>query len=248
MIAPSSPTITRRKMLLMAGAASASAVVAACGTDDVASEAPHDDGADVDEPGATITAPKPGCVVTPEATEGPFYTDANLVRRDITEGRPGQALEMRVTVVDADGCTPLPDALVDIWHADAGGLYSAFTGQGDGGDIDTTSANFLRGVQNTDSRGEATFDTIYPGWYQGRTTHVHAKVHFADQTRITTQLYFPDDVTAEVYGAAQYAERGQKDTTNSSDEFGGDNRNLLMTVTKEGNRYIAIGTIGIKKA
>lgn len=245
--------ITRRKMLLIAGTGSASLALAACGSDADSIDAdPSDGGANSSEIAEPTTepptAPTPGCVLTPEAIEGPFYTDVNLMRRDITEGRPGQALELRLMVADASGCTPLADASVDIWHADAGGLYSSFQEQGDNADIDTTKERFLRGVQNTDANGVATFDTIYPGWYEGRTTHIHVKVHFADQTRITTQLYFPDDVTTEVYGKAAYSERGQKDTPNASDTFGGDDRDLLMTVTKEGDKYIATGTIGINKA
>lgn len=244
---------TRRKMLLIAGAGSAGLALAACGNDNGDTGDDPDDGVangiEVAESAAeTAAGPTPGCVLTPEAIEGPFYTDVNLMRRDITEGRPGQALELRLMVADASGCNRLADASVDIWHADAGGLYSAFEDQGDNADLDTTKEKFLRGVQNTDANGVATFDTIYPGWYQGRTTHIHVKVHFADQTRITTQLYFPDDITAEVYGEAAYSERGQKDTTNRNDTFGGDDLNLLMAVNKKGDKYVASGTIGIKKA
>lgn len=253
-------TITRRRMLLVAGAGGAGIALAACGSDDnfgagtdtntdtgtgTASESESASTAVASGSGAVDT---PGCVLTAEAIEGPFYTDVNLVRRDITEGRPGQKLELRLKVVDANGCTPLSDASVDVWHADATGLYSAFTEQGDDANVDTTAEKFLRGVQTSDADGVAVFDTIYPGWYRGRTTHVHVKVHLDNQTRVTTQLYFPDEVTSTVYGEPAYAERGQKDTSNATDDFGGDNRNLLMDVTKDGDKYIATGTLGINRS
>lgn len=227
-------TITRRRMLLLAGAGGMGLALVGCGSDDA-----------VDSSHTTSDAPR--CVLTPEAIEGPFYSDVNLMRRDITDGRQGQKLELQLKVVDANGCAPLSDATVDIWHADATGLYSAFTEQGDDANVDTTGEKFLRGVQTSDGDGVATFDTIYPGWYQGRTTHVHVKVHFSNQTRITTQLYFPDEITSNVYGEPAYAERGQKDTPNAADDFGGDNQNLLMEVSKDGDKYIATGTLGIDR-
>ena len=114
------------------------------------------------------------CAIMPQATEGPFYFDPGLERQDITEGRQGVELRVRLQAVDAS-CRPLPAARVDIWHCDALGHYSGYPGQGDG-DVDTTGEKFLRGVQRTDTNGIASFKTIYPGWYRGRTTHIHFKV------------------------------------------------------------------------
>lgn len=244
---PSTPStrMTRRRMLLLAGAGGAGVALLGCGGDGGTGGASATAESAAGGAGATDA---PGCVLTPEAIEGPFYSDVGLMRRDITEGRAGQKLELRLKVVDADGCAPLPDASVDVWHADATGLYSAFTGQGDDEDVDTTGQTFLRGIQNTDGDGVAVFDTIYPGWYRGRTTHIHVKVHFSDKTRITTQLYFPDDVTGAVYREAAYAERGGKDTSNSADEFGGDDQNLLMSVVRDGDRHVATGTLGVNRA
>lgn len=107
----------------------------------------------------TTTVPRsadvtPACVVTPEGPEGPFYTAVDLVRRDISEGRPGAPLDLRLRVVDAEACEPIPDAGVDVWHAGAGGLNSAFVGQGESADIDTTEQTFLRGVHSTGEDGE----------------------------------------------------------------------------------------------
>ncbi len=232
-------TYSRRRVLYLAGAGTAAAALAACGGD---SESDATDTASGD--GAT-----PDCVLTPEETEGPFYTDLNLVRRDITDGKPGAPLELRIGVIDAETCAPIPDATVDIWHADAIGLYSAFTGQGDSEDVDTSAQSFLRGVQPTDVDGVATFTTVYPGWYMGRTTHVHVKVHFSDRTRVTTQLYFPDDVTDTVYADnAAYAERGAKDTPNEDDGFGAESTTLQMTLTRADDRHLATHTIGIDRS
>ena len=99
------------------------------------------------------------CVLTPEQTEGPYYLSREKLRRDITEGRPGVPLLLRLRVVDASTCRPIPHAAVDIWHADALGVYSGF-GSG------ARSRTFMRGIQRTDATGLARFRTVYPGWYR----------------------------------------------------------------------------------
>src|SRR5207248_7904507 len=101
------------------------------------------------------------CVLSPEMTEGPYYISGEAVRTDITEGHPGTPLRLALTAVDVTTCAPIPNAMIDVWHADAGGNYSGFG---------STSSNrtFLRGTQVTDASGKAAFSTIYPGWYQGR--------------------------------------------------------------------------------
>ena len=96
------------------------------------------------------------CVLTPEQTEGPYYIANEHVRRNITEGRAGTPLTLRTTVVDASTCRQIKGAAVDIWHADAGGVYSGFgTGAG--------NRTFMRGIQRTDAKGLALFKTVYPG-------------------------------------------------------------------------------------
>ncbi|MBI1927218.1 intradiol ring-cleavage dioxygenase [Candidatus Poribacteria bacterium] len=189
--------------------------------------------------------PKPDCVLSPQQTEGPFYFDIEKVRRDITEGKPGISLTIALTVVSAETCLPVADALVDIWHADAEGVYSAFAHQL--GNVDTRGQTFLRGIQVTDINGKVAFTTIYPGWYPGRTTHVHFKVHLDNQTVVTSQLYFPDEPTFEVYAQPPYAARGQRDTNNENDGVlrPGQLESLLMTVVKDGVGYRASHTIGI---
>jgi protocatechuate 3,4-dioxygenase beta subunit len=156
------------------------------------------------------------CVITPETTEGPYYFDPNLERTDVTEGRPGLPTVLKLQVVD-EVCRPLAGARVDIWHCDATGIYSGYAGQP--GDVDATGETFMRGTQLTGADGVASFETVYPGWYPGRTPHVHFKV-FLDQTTVLTgQLFFPDDVSDQVYasGAPYLPREGQQARRNADD-------------------------------
>ncbi len=141
------------------------------------------------------------CMLSKEVTEGPFYVDPKLIRSDITEGVAGTPLALRLQVVNED-CTPIVGARVDVWHCDADGAYSGV--QNLGGGPDTTGQTYLRGTQMTDAAGIATFQTIYPGWYRGRTVHVHYKVILADNAVLTSQIFFDEAISDEVYsyGAA----------------------------------------------
>ncbi|MER8441605.1 intradiol ring-cleavage dioxygenase [Mesorhizobium sp. M1066] len=158
------------------------------------------------------------CTITPEVTEGPFYFDPKLERADVTEGKKGIALDVRLQVVDAD-CRPLAGARVDIWHCDAQGAYSGYPRQGDGRDVDTSGQTFLRGWQKTDASGIVSFATIYPGWYRGRTTHIHFKVFPDDNSVMTGQLFFPDSLSEQIFTrVAPYNDRpGKRDTSNAAD-------------------------------
>lgn len=172
------------------------------------------------------------CSLTPELTEGPFYIDASRLRRNITEGRPGVPLRLRISLLDIGGCKPLAGAAVDVWHCDALGRYSGYAGQagppphppGEGpppfagpglpppGAMGhppkpqpTGHQTFLRGVQLTDASGLAQFDTIYPGWYGGRSVHIHLKVHAGGHVCHTGQIALPEDACAAVALAQPYA-------------------------------------------
>jgi protocatechuate 3,4-dioxygenase beta subunit len=134
------------------------------------------------------------CILTPEQTEGPYYIAGEKLRRNITEGRPGTPLVLRTFVVDASTCRPIRNAAVDIWHADASGVYSGF---GDG----ASSRTFMRGIQRTNAKGLAQFRTVYPGWYPGRTVHIHVKVHLSSNVVHTGQLYFPEEPQTPCTGA-----------------------------------------------
>src|SRR5881398_1010777 len=104
---------------------------------------------------ASPEASSVSCILTPEQTEGPYYIAKEKLRRNITDGRPGTPLTLRLAVVDAKTCRPIKGAVVDIWHCDASGIYSGF-GAG------RASRTFMRGLQRTNAQGIATFKTVYP--------------------------------------------------------------------------------------
>ena len=117
----------------------------------------------------TTTTGAAGCAVTPTETIGPYPSLVDLFRSDIREGKSGTTLTLKLRVVNANSaCAVVPDANVEIWHVDAAGNYSQYGSQ--------TGQTYLRGIQTTDANGEVTFTTIYPGWYQGRATHIHIEV------------------------------------------------------------------------
>ncbi|MFD9004859.1 intradiol ring-cleavage dioxygenase [Streptomyces sp. NPDC059582] len=145
--------------------------------------------------------------LTSEAVEGPYYIDADKIRRNITEDREGIALLLALKVIDSETCRPVRDAAVDIWHCDASGVYSGYEDQGSGGggpaptgepptgtptgappsggpgggggghQEPTDDSRYLRGTWRTDRHGHVTFKTVFPGWYRGRCVHIHVKVH-----------------------------------------------------------------------
>ncbi len=167
---------------------------------------------------AAATAPDGVCTLFPQADEGPYYFDPHMVRADITEGRPGASVTLSFKLIELGSCKPLPDVRVDIWHADAGGVYSGYPEQGDKQNISTEGKTYLRGTQMTDANGVASFKTIYPGWYPGRTPHIHLKAFLADKTLITGQAYFPDAFSANVYATREpYKARPVADTSNATD-------------------------------
>jgi protocatechuate 3,4-dioxygenase beta subunit len=183
------------------------------------------------------------CILTPEQTEGPYYIPGEKVRRNITEGRPGAPLLLRATVVNASNCRPIRNAAVDIWHADAAGIYSGF---GDG----AGNRTFMRGIQRTNAKGLALFRTVYPGWYQGRTVHIHVKVHLGGNVVHTGQLYFPDSLTDAVYRNAPYTDRPGRTTRNANDAIyrNGGRRSLVRVRKNSAGVYIATITMGVTRS
>jgi protocatechuate 3,4-dioxygenase beta subunit len=142
------------------------------------------------------------CVLTPDAGEGPFYFDPDLLRADITDGALGAPLDIALQITDAEHCAPLTAARVDVWQADGYGLYSGYRDQPGVGVVETSRAvgkTFLRGTQRTDADGWVRFRTIYPSWYGGRTPHVHFKVWLGAREVVASQTFFPDELTAEIF-------------------------------------------------
>jgi protocatechuate 3,4-dioxygenase beta subunit len=198
--------------------------------------------------------PSAGCMLAAEQTEGPYYVDQRLIRHDISEGRPGIALDLQIIVLDGLRCIPIQNAAVNIWHCDAVGVYSGYTAQSMGGPPPMDgrrppppafrdgegppppmhrgpqdSSRFFRGVQLTDAAGKAEFKTIYPGWYMGRDTHIHVKVHTAGSVQganymggrvcHTGQLFFPEDVTDSVARLPPYATHSIERTLQQDDDI-----------------------------
>jgi len=142
------------------------------------------------------------CVLTPEAGEGPFYLDPKLIRSDITSGKPGAPLQLALQVVRSGDCATLANARVDVWHADAIGLYSGYAKQSGVGGVSPETAvgqQYLRGTQITDPNGNVQFRTVFPSWYGGRTPHVHFKVFIGGNEVVASQIFFPDEITREVF-------------------------------------------------
>jgi protocatechuate 3,4-dioxygenase beta subunit len=182
-------------------------------------------------------------VLTPEMTAGPFVLDGDRVRRDIREGRPGTRLELATTVVDVSTCTPIRGAAVDVWHCDAGGTYSGFAQEG------TDGETFMRGVQRTDRNGLARFVTVYPGWYSGRTVHVHVRVFLGGKVVHTGQLFFPENLTDAVYRRPPYSRRPNRDTRNATDSiFRNGGARSMLRVERRGSGYAARITMGVSRS
>ena len=116
------------------------------------------------------------------------------------EDRPGVSFRLQVVVMDVSTCLPIANAAVTLWHCDALGIYSHFMQASQNGpNAQTDNSTFLRGIQLTNASGVATFDTVYPGWYNGRSIHMHVKVHLGG-TYISASSY---------YSGATYVHTGQ---------------------------------------
>jgi len=199
----------------------------------------------------------PACVVRPAQTEGPFFVDDRLNRSDVRSDpasgvpKPGAPLRLafQVSKIEAAACTPLANAQVDIWQCDALGVYSDVQDRAG----DTRGQKFLRGHQFTDTRGIATFQTIYPGWYSGRTVHIHFKIrHTAPGRRpleFTSQLYFDDALNDVVFATQPYASRGRRTARNAQDGlYARGGRDLMLAVNRSGAGYEATFDIGLNFA
>jgi protocatechuate 3,4-dioxygenase beta subunit len=236
---PSGPLLSRREVVTFLGAAGMAWLV-------TGSLNPRQ---------AAAGALGPSCVVRPEQTGGPYFVDERLNRSDIrsdpTDGRvrPGTplALTLLVSRLNAGDCQPLAGAQVDIWHCDALGVYSDVQDP----DFTTLGQKFLRGYQITDAHGEARFVTVYPGWYPGRTVHIHFKIRTAPLAQqsfeFTSQLYFDDALTDRVHAAPPYAAKGPRTARNQQDWIfrrGGDRLMLDTTTTTDG--YATSFAIGLQ--
>lgn len=192
------------------------------------------------------------CVLTPAQTEGPYFVDERLSRSDVRADpatgnvTPGAllTLDLAVTAIAGKQCSPLRDAIVDIWQCDAVGNYSDVN--------DARGTRFLRGYQATDANGRVRFTTIYPGAYPGRAVHIHLMIRRQAPGRgvkFTSQLYFDDTLTDRVHAAAPYAGAPARRTRNNRDGlYAQRGRELTLDVTDAGNGYAATYEIGVMTA
>jgi protocatechuate 3,4-dioxygenase beta subunit len=236
--------LTRREVLALAGLAGASMLGGA---------------AVLGNPRPARAGVMPACVVRPQQIEGPYFVDEKLNRADIRSDpadgsvKDGVRLDLtfEVTRVDGGNCRPLAGAMVDLWQCDALGIYSDVRDTTVG--FNTVGRKFLRGYQVTDNNGAVRFTTIYPGWYQGRTVHVHFKIRTPRAAggahEFTSQLYFDDAITDRVLARAPYASKGPRSARNAQDNFfrnGGDQ--LLLPLVPDGQAYRATFDIGLQLA
>jgi protocatechuate 3,4-dioxygenase beta subunit len=255
--------LTRREALALLGTAGA-ALLAAClpgqsGSPQPTSgpaptlssgSTPAPTSAPVQATSAADTVTLPACIVRPEVTEGPYFADEMLNRSDIRSD-PGTGavkdgallvLTFNLSQVTGSGCTPLAGAQVDIWHCDAAGAYSDVSDPG----FNTAGQKFLRGYQVTDANGQATFATIYPGWYSSRAVHIHFKVRLDPNYEFTSQLFFDEALTDQVHAQSPYASKGQRDTLNSTDNIYDDR--LLLAAAQTDQGYATTFDLGLQMA
>lgn len=309
--------VSRRRALALGGTVGLSGLIAACAgngssstSTSTAAAATTTGSAAAGTDATALLAQAPQCVTSLEETQGPYWFDVDSIRNDIREDRPGTTFELVLRVQDTATCTPeggggMSNAVVEIWHCDAGGVYSGFesgslgangappSGEGGGapggqppmgeppsggqppqggeppqgggapggiesgetsngsysvGDTEATTTDdgtYLRGAQTTDANGVASFTTIFPGWYMGRTTHIHLKVHVDKKTVLTTQLFFEEDLLDEIYATSPYDEHtGREQNVNNStdnifDESG------MVTVVRTDDGYRGAINIGV---
>ena len=265
--------LSRREVLSIAGGVAAAAFLAACTpTGSTASSsatgsatATATSGASAATSAATTAAATaaasaaastlPSCIVVPALTEGPYFVEELLNRSDIrsdpTTGavKDGAKLAIRFTVSELNGtnCIAFPGAVIDVWHCDATGAYSDVSDPG----FSTKGQKFLRGYQTTDASGNADFVTIYPGWYSGRTVHIHFKIRTSPGAtsglEFTSQLFFDDSLSDTVFGAQPYSAKGTRDTLNASDNIYAQSQGqTLLNVHTTSDGYAATFSLGVQ--
>lgn len=198
----------------------------------------------------------PDCVVRPELAEGPYFVDEKLNRSDIRSDPATRAVKQGVPLalgfvvsqVGNGNCSPISGAQVDVWHCDAEGLYSDVVDRGLG--VTTVGQQFLRGYQVTGADGKAEFMTIYPGWYPGRTPHIHFKIRTSSATGLnydfTSQLFFDDAISEQVYAQEPYAGKGRHTTRNDNDGgYRASGDQLTLSLVKNNDGYAATFHVGL---
>jgi protocatechuate 3,4-dioxygenase beta subunit len=228
--------LTRREALGAIGAAASAALAFGCGD----SPTTPSTSTTTSTGTTTTTSTNAACAVTPTETAGPYPSLTDIFRSDVRDGKAGTLLTLVVKVVNVNSsCAAVANANVEIWHCDVQGNYSEYGTQ--------TQETYLRGIQTTDANGEVTFTTIYPGWYQGRATHIHLEVTIGARSIKVTQIAFPESINNSVHTSGVYASRGTNPTSNASDGIFADSLSSEL-VTPTGNAssgFAAAFQIGI---
>jgi protocatechuate 3,4-dioxygenase beta subunit len=261
--------LTRREVLRVMGLGAAglgAGLLVACSKEGDATPQPGSTASEGASPAATSAATSantaevaaattlPSCIVTPALTEGPYFVDEQLNRSDIRSdpggapARQGVELILTLNVLSVAGgsCAPMSGATVDVWHCDALGAYSDVVDTGQG--FNTKGQKWLRGLQVTNANGQVKFTTIYPGWYQGRATHIHFKVR-KDNKEFTSQFFFDDKLSDQIHdGMAPYSQKGSRGRQQNATDgiYRQSNGMLQLDVQKSGGGYAATFDIGVQ--
>ncbi|KAF4983415.1 hypothetical protein FZEAL_1144 [Fusarium zealandicum] len=184
----------------------------------------------------TLFAGNNSCVLSPDVTQGPYYVAGEYVRENIIEDQEGLDIILDYQVIDVETCDPVPDVYVEMWHCNSTGVYSGVvaSGNGDSSDLANINKTALRGIQPTDSDGVAQFESIFPGYYLGRATHIHVMVH-ANATLLSNktlgsenyashvgQAFFDQDLLTQVATLEPYNTNTQEVTENADDSIFGE--------------------------
>jgi len=255
--------ISRRQALGVIGSTVGAFAVVGCGGSDSSTDSSSSSSSSSGSSSSSSSSSggsSSSCAVTPEGEIGPYFADDSasgfdrsnvLSNLDGTDTQAGVALTLSIYVVDTENdCAALEGAQVDIWHCNAYGVYSDIAAES------TTGQTWLRGYQLTDSNGLATFTTIIPGWYEGRTTHIHVRVRSSyseasstsDGTN-TTQLFFSQTLIDTLNtSVAPYSTHGSNSTTNASDHVytpETEGETLLTLSGSDSSGYTTSYTVGL---
>ncbi|PTU20308.1 hypothetical protein P175DRAFT_0439284 [Aspergillus ochraceoroseus IBT 24754] len=187
---------------------------------------------------SVLFASEGSCVLAADVTQGPYYVTGELIRSAIAESQEGVPLYLDVQLIDSTTCKPVPEVYLDFWHCNATGVYSGIIASGNGNSDDASNIDttFLRGLQKTDSEGVAFFESIFPGHYTSRATHIHVLTHPINETTVNQnnntisglytshtshvgQIFFDQDLISAVEATEPYASNTQDLTVNADDSI-----------------------------
>ncbi|PHH85740.1 hypothetical protein CDD83_11235 [Cordyceps sp. RAO-2017] len=183
----------------------------------------------LDTPMGSLFGCNTSAALVPETIIGPYFVEGERIRSDLADGQAGVRVHLDYQFIDINTCRPVPGLLVDVWHANATGVYSGVTARGQGG-LRTTHG---RGVQRTDDDGVVQFDTVFPGHYAGRTNHFHVMstggatvlpngTYQGGTAQHIGQTYFDDDLIRAVEAVEPYSRNKQPHMSNADDDFTAD--------------------------